>query len=76
MTKKKLKVDGAAKSRTRTKEEIKKQFGIKVIGAVMLRLCKVCAFKSTCYLYPITTRGDDCPYFKEETDATNNTDTS
>ena len=75
MTKRKGKGDGAERTRAFAKEEIKKQFGIKVLGKAMLRLCKVCQRKDACLLYPITTRGEDCPYFKEVNNVTNNSNT-
>lgn len=76
MTKKKVRVDGAVRVRIATQVEVRKRFGDKRINAAYKRLCCKCAFADICLLVPLTTRGKNCPYFKEVKDATNNTDTS
>lgn len=76
MIKKELKVDGAARTRAATQVAIRKRFGDKKLNAAYRRLCCKCVLAGSCLLIPLTTRGKNCPYFKEVKNATNNTDTS
>lgn len=47
----------------RVKLEIVELFGKGKLGAVIERLCGKCRIRDACRLYPITTKGEDCPYY-------------
>lgn len=57
---------GAAREREAGKAEGKRLFGEARIGRAILRLCRQCEFSDTCLLFPLTTKGKDCPYFKKK----------
>lgn len=44
-------------------QEIIEKFGEEAIQEARKRLCSKCK-EDSCFLYPITTKGEDCPYFK------------
>ena len=54
---------GAIKERQRMQQEIVEQFGEEAIQKAIKRLCSKCA-QGFCFLCPLTTEGEDCPYFK------------
>ncbi len=56
---------GAGAEREVKKAEVRKLFGMRYIGERVKRLCSVCPYRPTCLLYPVTTKGEDCPYFPE-----------
>jgi len=52
-----------ARERIALKEEIRDLDGAKAIKKATKRLCLHCERWSKCFLVPITTKGEDCPYF-------------
>ncbi|MBA7570804.1 hypothetical protein ES708_12557 [subsurface metagenome] len=76
MTKRKVEVDGATRTRTATQLAIRKRFGNKKLNVAYRKLCSKCGKAGICKLVPLTTRGKNCPYFEEVRNATNNPDTS
>jgi len=76
MTRKSSSVEGETKGRLATQREIRKRFGDKMLNAAYRRLCSKCASAGECLLIPLTTRGKDCPYFKEVKNATDNSNPS
>lgn len=56
---------GAIKERQRLQTKITERFGEKAILKARKRLCENCVMGS-CFLFPITTEGKDCPYFKQK----------
>ncbi|GAH46864.1 unnamed protein product, partial [marine sediment metagenome] len=47
----------------RMQREIEEQFGEEAIQKAKERLCSKCT-RRFCSLCPLTTKGEDCPYFK------------
>lgn len=52
-------------------EYIRAHFGMKFITEKLHQLCDRC-INEPCRLLPITTKGEDCPYFKERPDVPGN----
>jgi len=56
---------GAIKERQRMQQEIEEQFGVEAVQKAMEQWCSVCS-EPHCFLCPLTTKGEVCPYFKEK----------
>ncbi len=54
-----------AEERGKLQEIILERYGWDYVKEVMGRLCKTCETNS-CLLHPVTTKGEDCPYYKEK----------
>jgi len=52
-----------SKERAAMQGKIYERFGEKAILEAQKRLCAKCQV-SKCFLLPLTTKGEDCPYFK------------
>ena len=59
-TKAKLEADRQAR------ELIRNTYGEEAIYNAHSRLCVSCGFSPECKYLPITTKGEDCPYYKKE----------
>jgi len=51
------------RDRMTVQREIKERFGEDTIKLAKVRLCHRCKL-APCFMLPLTTRGEDCPYFK------------
>jgi len=54
---------GVVRERRKMQQEIEKQFGEEAIQKARERSCSRCS-ELHCFLYPLTTKGEDCPYFR------------
>jgi len=51
--------------RVKLQDEIRAQYGDKVIFSATKRLCQTCKYMRDCELIPVTTEGKDCPYYAQ-----------
>lgn len=61
--------------RQRTQAFIKRKYTARELAAAKRRLCDNCTMPE-CLLLPLTTRGENCPYFAPRAEATSAADTA
>ena len=64
MRKGRINPKAAIDERVAVQKDISSKFGIEAILEAKNRLCTNCGW-SNCLLFPITIKGEDCPYFKQ-----------
>lgn len=63
MRKRDKEAEAVIRDRIESQKIILAKFGQEVIGKAEKRLCSHCTMPCMDILYPITTNGEDCPYF-------------
>ena len=58
-------IERARTDRQKTQSAIIKKYGMTKVDEEKKRLCAICVMGGFCILIPITTTGEDCPYFQD-----------